>query len=329
MGSGNDEALISVYSYFDVDGDRILEDRQVIVDGGIGYDRAILSDVVIQNGVHSPANGVIDLRLAATRTLTLNTFQITGFEEFRASFQIMSSCTIISGSGHDVIQIDGTSSGYYDPSGPAAYQNVVVRGGAGHDIVIGSPTDTAERLLGEDGHDFIVLSGRSPWVDAFDFGYGGNGNDILSVDGITATGKFGQLFGGAGYDTFVITPTSGGNRIIRDFVQGEDRIVFDGMAWWHRADSFDRLALHEHVHRVTNATTITNTADELQFWFAAPDIYGVFRDYFILYDRDTGKISYDFRMSDQTWSNHREWAFLGSVTGAPDLTLADFGFLLP
>jgi Ca2+-binding RTX toxin-like protein len=90
-------------------------------------------------------------------------------------------------------------------------------GGEGNDQIDASGGRGNNRLYGGIGDDVLIV-GRS------DRAFGGEGNDLL---GLTSGGG-NLLFGGSGSDQFGVIPTETPNSLntIKDFVSGEDEILF-------------------------------------------------------------------------------------------------------
>jgi Ca2+-binding RTX toxin-like protein len=316
---GNDTAEIWVEAAYDTSGAIVYEDRSIHVDGGSGIDHLILRGVVIEVAR-------VDFWRGTSGTLALNTFTATGFETFDVRAAVTTSAVLTGGMRGDFFQVFGAAPYFSDPNVPAVALDVVVRGGTGNDTLIGSHDRTVDRLNGQDGDDVLVLQGMSPWIGDPDIAYGGAGNDVLSVDGITISDRRGTLYGGSGADSFIFSLHEG-DRVIADFTRGQDRILLDRGSWWRRPDAYDLAAIAGAAPALGNVTVLSDTASQLQFMFTTLEPRNLPRDQFVLYDRDTGTISHDGRTSANTWDNYREWAVLGRVTGAPDLTLADFGIL--
>ncbi|MBD1913520.1 MULTISPECIES: SGNH/GDSL hydrolase family protein [unclassified Leptolyngbya] len=121
--------------------------------------------------------------------------------------------------------------------------NDYIRGGLGNDYLLGGEGD--DTLLGEDNNDILN---------------GGVGNDSLSggAGGDRLDGGAGAdvLRGGLGADRFVARP-DGGKDIIRDFIQGQDRLDVSNFGF----DTFDEL-----IDEVTlvGTTIAFNTTDSVR-----------------------------------------------------------------
>ncbi|WP_136645058.1 calcium-binding protein [Tabrizicola sp. YIM 78059] len=109
--------------------------------------------------------------------------------------------TLIGGDGHDLLYGDGGGDRLYGGNG-----NDLLDGAAGADSLFGGVGN--DTLVGGDGDDVLNGDAGNDWL------FGGSGNDTLT--------------GGAGVDHFVF---SGGQDVIMDFTDGQDRIVLDAGLW--------------------------------------------------------------------------------------------------
>jgi serralysin len=143
-----------------------------------------------------------------------------------------------------------------------------------------------ENLLGSQGTDLLAGDQLDNRID------GNGGNDMLWGAGGNDT-----LIGGAGADTFVYTYWYDGNTgsvdTIVDFTSGEDHIGL-------QAEYFG-----------------LNSLDEIDF-FIGSDVQAQDRAA-LLYDPVTGLLSFDF-----DGSAGMDPVALATITGAPELTIADF-----
>ena len=136
------------------------------------------------------------------------------------------------GSGNTLLGLGGNDD--LDASGGAG--NNILRGGDGNDVLYAYQND---QLYGEAGNDTLNSDGKG-----FNTLSGGDGNDTIFADVsdtvlgdagddiIYASGGNNQLTGGAGSDTFYITPAgvqTSPNTIL-DFTKGQDKVLLSGVA---------------------------------------------------------------------------------------------------
>lgn len=246
LGAGNDTFVIatggSITSAFGDPG---------TVVGGSGDDRYVLTSgniVIVEraNGGYDRIDGWADATLVGTQVEDLF---LKGGDD-------------LNGRGH---------SGAHRLVGNAGANSLW--GGGGDDRLDGGLG--GDRLVGQGGNDTIVGGGDDDLI------YGGDGNDRLQGDvgddhlfggdgdDLVNGGAGADIqFGGAGLDVFVFASDSGGTGlavdVIRDFVQGEDRIRLIGTgATWRGDQGFTGTANEVRYVQSANKTMVLvdTTAD--------------------------------------------------------------------
>jgi hypothetical protein len=308
LGEGKDTAIVRFYEVSDRTGIH-LEDRIVNLDGGTGIDRLVVFSTVFAGNV---APGVMDFTRAGDGVISMPDFTATGFESFDLRIGLGLVSMIRTGAYSDRIQILGSlveNAGY-----PHDY---TINAGGGDDRVIGYLGKTNEHIYGKLGNDVLISGGTYP--GGRDYLFGGGGDDILVSSAFTVAHLFVTMQGDAGRDLFVIDRGYGQDQIISDFAQGEDLIVFNGNVWNYNLDT-PAAVIREGLHGAADWTVLADNSSVLEFRHVLYAQGGQNYYYSVRYDRNSGEI---FTGGNAFNGEVR----MGSVVGAPDLTLEDFAFL--
>jgi Ca2+-binding RTX toxin-like protein len=240
---------------------------------GVGSTPGITIDFTVGSGVGSTdtvqvrGTTVVDkIALGAgasnARALNMNAGTGTGLDSVvDVTMKSIENVTISAGDGDDMINasgVFGTGTAYpTDASLLGGDGNDVITGGLGNDTITGGNdtdvmdggpgNDTFRMGSSEDGADTINITGTTPGADTVD--YSSRKNDVtVTLDGSAASGESGggegdripdkiaTVIGGAGDDTFNISPSSVLAHTVRGgpgadtFNGGMGADVFDGGA---------------------------------------------------------------------------------------------------
>lgn len=314
LEGGNDSALVTFQSVSNPELGIVLEQRSIIVDGGAGIDTLRLESMDFIGSLFGDDTGLLDLSRMARETMQINNAILSNFERFDLQISLGVISELRTGQYDDVVEITGSWPGW-DADEPLPF---LLRLGAGHDRAIGSVTDLSETIIGGAGHDLLISNGTDP--EGRDALFGGEGNDILVAAAYTISHLNVRMSGGAGRDTFVIWRGYSADQIITDFVQGEDRLVLNAGSFWNYDHHLPRADLLAGIRPGRELELLHEDARFLEVGVITNEHYGTLYGQQLRYDRDSG-VLWARGVSDDPWGR------IGRILDAPDLTLADLGFL--
>lgn len=309
LGRGQDIAEFVFTSYSGPNG-QYWEPRTAHLDGGQNEDLLILS--TNQTRLYLTEERVLDFRDATNGTMQIQGVTFEGFESFSLRIGSRYVRELHVGDYDDTII-------WVDNSNPRN-RDLRLFGHRGDDFIIGSQDARTDYIYGGNGDDTLTGGGGSGtgWVDRI---FGGRGDDLLLTNDISVGGAGTAIMrGGLGADTFVFSSAENGNvrGRVTDFTDGQDLIGLDMTSQYLLNDPEAHLRLASDL----NITILRDTDAALRFVVEdLPGFYGGTRDLEFRYNRDTGNMHVN-----STTGYGTDWNHIGSVIGAPDLTIDDFVF---